>query len=194
MRGAREPGSGLKRVVAFDLSLTAAGVAVWDSRRSPFSIQTHVVRGPTVKKGSAPHYYAQRLAKLEVELMQFVKARRAEGELVVFEDYAWGARQLAHQLGELGGVLRLAVFRVAVPFAVVNPATVKKFATGRGNCKKSDVLLAASRQLGYSGNSHNEADALWILQMALSWYLPHEAQCKLTKYREESLKKVSWPF
>ncbi len=43
------------------------------------------------------------------------------------------------QLGELDGVIRTALFEAGVPFVEVAPATLKKYATGRGNATKPRV-------------------------------------------------------
>lgn len=43
---------------------------------------------------------------------------------------------------------------------------IKKFATGKGTAGKPLMIKAAKEKLGYTGNNDNEADALWILQLA----------------------------
>lgn len=42
---------------------------------------------------------------------------------------------------------------------------IKKFATGKGNSGKPEMIKAAQGRLGYIGNNDNEADALWILEL-----------------------------
>lgn len=66
-----------------------------------------------------------------------------EPDLVAIEDYAYGAGQGAHQIGELGGLLRLTLWDFMIPFKCYSPGTIKKFATGKGNAKKSDMLEAS---------------------------------------------------
>lgn len=49
----------------------------------------------------------------------------------------------------------------------VNQSTVKKFATGRGNCPKADVFVAAKAMWpGHTFASHDEADARFVLLWA----------------------------
>ena len=43
---------------------------------------------------------------------------------------------------------------------------IKKFATNNGNCGKALMISSAREKLNYSGNDNNEADALWILELA----------------------------
>lgn len=46
--------------------------------------------------------------------------------------------------------------------------TIKKFATGKGNAKKEQMVEAAKVKLGYEGIDDNEADALWMLMYTKS--------------------------
>lgn len=50
-----------------------------------------------------------------------------------------------------------------MPLAVTS---IKKFATDKGNAGKPLMIQAAQEKLGYPGNNNNEADALWILELA----------------------------
>lgn len=93
-----------------------------------------------------------------------------EPALVVLEGYSYASAQKAHQIGEMGGVLRLHLHRLGMPFIEVPPSSLKKWATGRGNAGKEEVLAEAIRRLGYDGHSNDEADALWLLHMAGSAY------------------------
>jgi hypothetical protein len=67
---------------------------------------------------------------------------------------------------------------------------VKLFATGKGNAPKDVVLTAAIQKLQYAGNDHNEADALWLLEMAVQHYhsLPPHGE-----YQDRALEPISWP-
>ena len=51
-------------------------------------------------------------------------------------------------------------------FTTVHSATLKKFATGKGNSKKPEMMVAATKR-GWTFADDNEADALWILDYAL---------------------------
>ena len=84
----------------------------------------------------------------------------------MIEGYAYARANQAHQIGELGGVVRLALSDRGVPVVEVSPSSLKKLATGKGNASKDAVLAEAMRRLGYQGSDNNEADALWLLEMA----------------------------
>lgn len=48
----------------------------------------------------------------------------------------------------------------------VPPSVIKKFATGKGNAKK-EQMLAAAQKIWDDVTDHNEADALWLLAYAV---------------------------
>lgn len=142
-------------VVGLDLSLTATGLARHD--------------GTSTLKAKAGLVGMARLAWLRGQLMDFC----AGADLVVVEGYSMGtARQQshAHALGELGGVARLALFEAGYPYADVPPASLKRYATGKGNANKGQVLEAASKRSGLDfGGDNNRADAWWLRQMGMAW-------------------------
>ena len=71
-------------------------------------------------------------------------------DTIVIEDYSFSSPQGAHQVGEVGGVLRLEA-RSSLPFQsdklhFVSPKSLKKFAIGNGNATKSEVVAALHRR------------------------------------------------
>jgi len=50
----------------------------------------------------------------------------------------------------------------------VHSATIKKHATGSGRASKEDMIKACQEKLGVEPMDDNEADALWLLQVAVS--------------------------
>lgn len=84
-------------------------------------------------------------------------------ELVVIEGYSFGsAGRGVVQMGEVGGALRLELHRAGVRWIALPPPTVKKYATGKGNSGKPEMLISARDRLGYEGFNDDEADALWL--------------------------------
>lgn len=169
-------------IAAFDASLTAIGWAR--------SIDPAPALGPVWESGvyRSPYRGARRLRDCLTHVMKL-----AEGaSLVMIEGYAFAAQAQAHQIGELGGVLRLGFYQVKIPVVEIPPTKLKKFATGKGSGKKEAPFGEAIRRLGYERNSHDEADALWLLQMALHHYaLP--GAVTLPKDHVSALMEVQWP-
>ena len=160
------------RIVAFDLSLTATGVA--DEKG-----------WATIKPKCS--------GVLRLGLLQSELARAAYGaDLAVIEGYSFGSTgRSLFQIGELGGVVRLMLHDAEIPFVEVSPSSVKKYATGRGNAGKAEVLIAARERLAYPGTNDNEADALWLLEMARDHYGLTEP--RVPKANREALVKIDWP-
>lgn len=160
-------------VMGLDLSCVKTGVALPDG-----SVLTIV----------APDCANRGAARLR-HIRNCVRDLFARVELAVIEGYAFGAINQREALGEVGGVVRLALFESRIPYAVVPAKTLKKYATGNGNASKAMMVAAAQRHLGYRGSDDNEADALWLRAIALDAYdLPLAAMPD-----REMLKVVKWP-
>lgn len=131
--------------VGLDLSLTSTGWAFGD--------EVGRVRSP--RTGPA------RLVHIRDAVMALV--RDVIAPVVFVEGPSFNAKHnRAVSLGELHGVVKVALLEAGVPFVVVPPATLKKFATGKGNASKDMMLVAAVKRLDYEGASNDEADALWL--------------------------------
>lgn len=132
------------RVVGFDLSLRATGVADVDG--SLHTIKTKKLRG------------VERLSYIECYLTPFI----LRADLVVIEGYSFGSKGRAtFNIGELGGVIRLACHRAHTSVLECPPTVVKKLATGKGNASKDEVLAAAIED-GAKPTNYDESDAYWL--------------------------------
>lgn len=141
------------RLVGIDPSLTALGLATPE--------RVWAVKPPDRLRGPARLVY---LRDATLEACQ-------GAAIVTVEGYSHASRHAAHALGELGGVLRVALYETGVRSVDVAPSSRAKYATGDGGAGKDQVLAAAIRRLGYQGHDDNEADALWLRAMALDHYL-----------------------
>jgi Holliday junction resolvasome RuvABC endonuclease subunit len=114
-------------------------------------------------------------------------------DLVVIEGYSFGSKGRAvFNIGELGGVVRLSLWEEGIPYVDIPPTCLKKFATGRGNSSKDDVLQAGVMRSGWHTFTDNNAcDAWWLWQMALTHYEPEKA-VKMPAGNLTALEKISW--
>jgi hypothetical protein len=69
-------------------------------------------------------------------------------DLVFLEDYALGAKGKVFNLGENGGLLKWKMWKAGVPFHLVGPTVVKKFASGKGNADKDKMYDAFLKETG----------------------------------------------
>lgn len=91
-------------------------------------------------------------------------------DVVAIEGYSYASQNThAHSIGEIGGVIRLVLRDYRVPVVVIPPASMKLYATGKGNADKDRVLSAAVLHAGRA-MSNDEADAWWLRAMALDYY------------------------
>lgn len=177
------------RFLGLDASLTCSGIAVCQTEDPDFgllTIQPGSRRGP------------QRLGWILRKFVGYV--RPFDPHLVLMEGYAYARANQAHQLGELGGVLRLWLHEQRIPYVEIPPAVLKGYATGKGNASKDDVFAETIRRLGYQGSDNNEADALVLATMgvdhytgtAYEWSRPIEPT-EMPKAHRKWLAKVDWP-
>jgi Holliday junction resolvasome RuvABC endonuclease subunit len=164
------------RVVGLDLSLSATGVADEDGTRVIKVRSTGMIR----------------LAELRDRVCSAAYGR---ADLVVIEGYSMGTvrqNSHAHALGELGGVIRLALWEAGMALVDVAPASLKRYACGKGNANKGQVLEAASKRSGLDfGGDDNRADAWWLRAMALDHY--GQAPVAMPAAHRVALLAITWP-
>lgn len=168
-------------ILALDNSLTATGYA------------TNYLKGQASFGVLNPHKnLGKGMARLNW-IATTVEGLAQSADVVVMEGYSYASKgRSILSIAELGGVIRWMIWVMGTPYTEVAPGTLKKFATGSGNAGKDEMLAASIRRLGYEGHDNNEADALWLLQMALHHY-KQDGAISLPKAQLESLEKVQWP-
>jgi Holliday junction resolvasome RuvABC endonuclease subunit len=112
----------------------------------------------------------ERLHKARAFMLGFVS--RYIVEAIAIEGYAFGS-QMANMAGELGGMIRLALYdnyRFATPEAafplVVPPTSLKKYITGKGRVDKNQILLNVYKKWGVEFNNDNAADSYGLARIA----------------------------
>jgi Holliday junction resolvasome RuvABC endonuclease subunit len=86
-------------------------------------------------------------------------------DMVMLEDYAFSKPQGATMLGELGGVVKNALWSEGIKWDKVQPMTVKLHA-GSGKYDKKQMIEAARRLWPECPNVSDVADAFWIAHYA----------------------------
>ncbi|MDN5726076.1 MAG: hypothetical protein L0G99_09135, partial [Propionibacteriales bacterium] len=89
-------------------------------------------------------------------------------------------------------VSQLAV--LGVPVVEVAPTSLKKYATGKGNAGKDEVILRSARRYGnaYPCSNNDEADAFILAAMGMR-HLGHPIEDGLPQVQVDALAKVRWP-
>ncbi len=86
--------------------------------------------------------------------------------LVVYERAAGHFKNSIIHEAKLIGVVEEWCELNKIAYRSYSATEIKKFATGKGNAKKPDMVKAAQDKLGYDGEDDNVADALWLLKLA----------------------------
>lgn len=113
------------------------------------------------------------------------------------EGYAFSQTQQAHQLGEVGGVVRLHLYSL-VPYRIHDPATVKLYATGKGNATKDEMRDAVLRQWNFPTEAARNsleprvledlADAYTLARMALTELQLRSGEVELKQLFEHQIR------
>lgn len=167
------------RVIGLDLSLTATGIAAWDGR--PLStIRTVTSEGD------------QRLGRIMVtvraDAYDYVSDQPID--LAVIEDLPTHAHS-AGITGMVHGAVRVALMEIGVPYALVPPATLKAYATGKGTATKPDMRMALFKRAGLDIRDDNQVDAWWLRAAGLE-RLGYPL-VSLPAAQRDRLDKARWP-
>jgi crossover junction endodeoxyribonuclease RuvC len=111
-----------------------------------------------------------------------------EHDVICVEGFSYNSKgsAVSVQYG-IGWILRSELIRAGFNYYDVSPTVVKKFATGKGNTKKEEMVLPIYKRWGFEHNSDNVRDAFVLAQIARAL----NGQVELTKFQQEALNKIS---
>lgn len=162
------------RIMGVDPSMSATGLCMPDG-------STAVIKPRG--EGDA------RLLYIEQRMTQAVRIARPD--LIAMEDLQGEIRGAAAKaLPMVQATVRLVAMRCGVPYAVVNPSTLKSFALGRQG-DKAAMVLAAFKRMGREFTDDNECDAAWLRAAGHEAY--GEPIVDLPKAHTDALRRVAWP-
>lgn len=190
-------------IVGIDPSLTATGVAVIDTD-DHLVIDTHTIT--STGRADAPlHARLRRIQDLAGAICWHAHHHDEEvpddprmdfrAELVVIEAPSLGQTRQGGTLDRHGlwwsTLTRLD--QEGIPCVAVTPATRAKYATGKGNAGKDEVLLAVAKRYPHADvTNNNEADAL-ILAAIGARLTGHPIEDNLPKTHLDALTKFTLP-
>lgn len=175
------------RVVGLDLSLTSTGIAL---------------EGGTAVIDPAPRRGMDRIMWIRDRVLGYVSnevycdSNLPLDHLVVIEDYAFSRGNRAHELGELGGVVKAAMLDVGYSFVVVNPKHLKMYALGKGGGKGTDkaaMRIAAFKRFGIEFLTDDECDAYWLRTMGVDAMGDGTMIADLPPSHRKVLSDIDWP-
>ncbi len=142
-------------IMGIDASLDGTGIAVIpDDPRKQLILNQRI---ESKKSG------VSRLLEIEKEIEDIFDTIKPK--IVCLEGYAFAKGYQAHQMGELGGVLRRMLYLKGARVIEVGPSQVKKFATGKGNTKKEMIILNVYKRWSQEFATNDEADAFVLAKI-----------------------------
>src|ERR1044072_2569751 len=111
-------------------------------------------------------------------------------DLAVIEDLPVHGKA-AGITGMVHGAVRYALQRLGVPYALLSPATLKAYATGKGSADKAAMTLAAYKRAGREVADDNQVDAWWLRAAGLDWLGTPEIE--MPGAQRARLDKAKWP-
>lgn len=162
------------RVIGLDPSITATGIARAD--------------GTLDVVGGKPEDGDRRLQTIRDEIRLILLVDRPH--LAVLEDLPKNA-QTAGITGMVQGVIRCELIAEGVPYVLVVPSTLKKYATGDGRADKSDLRMALFVRAAINEKNDNKVDAWWLRHLGLDYF--GEAPVRLPALQRKSLDVPKWP-
>jgi Holliday junction resolvasome RuvABC endonuclease subunit len=172
------------RVTALDLSLTGTGIChIADSQ---------VRHLETVKTKVTGH---QRMQEIGYAIGRWT-GDLINPHLVVIEGPSYGSQggqSGHHERAGLWWITAHRLWRNGVPYAVISPNARAKYATGKGNANKAEVLTAAIKRWGHLVDigDDNQADALILAAMACDHL--ESPLAPVPAVNRAALVGVTWP-
>lgn len=154
----------MPKIVGIDASLTNTGIVILT--------KLYGIDEPVCKSFVLTSQFTG--ARRLIDLRNQVATCLVGADLVVIEGYAYSRATQAHQLGELGGVLRVMFQEAGLSWIEAGPHQLKKFATGAGNAPKELILQQVLKRFGAEFCTSHEADAYALARIGYA-YLGHMA-------------------
>ena len=182
----------LPRVIGLDLSLAATGLA---ELADDNALVTKTIR--SVPAGEGVYASHARLRGILAQVWEHVTQGGPYPALVVLEGPSYNSRGTG--TWDRAGLWWLVVDTLTctlgcprIPVAVVPPAVLKKYATGRGTADKTAMAVAlAKRAGGLELRDDNRVDAFWLAAAGRD-RLGHPF-LKLPQAQRDVLAKADWP-
>lgn len=160
----------MTRAVGLDLSLNhAAMVCLEDGEMADYAFitdragdaNTDSKRGTRLNIGKMSDALLKdkhRLLVWRVDRMSawvWIQILKWAPDYIAIEDYALRAEQGAHQMGEIGGVVRHMLFNVGIPFRLHDPTSLKMYVAHDGTCQKDEVERCVKERWDADFKKHN---------------------------------------
>jgi Holliday junction resolvasome RuvABC endonuclease subunit len=117
-------------------------------------------------------------ARLDFMTMQFRRFLIQHGgtvSLAAIEGFSMGSKGKSAksiEIGAVGMMARVELWRRGIPFLEVPPSTLKKWISGHGNAEKSQMVKEVLKRWGYDAEDDDAADSYALVRLAERWVNP----------------------
>ena len=137
--------------------------------------------------------HLQRVTALLADIMDITKTFKPD--LIVLEGYSFSSKFVSFPLVEISAVIRWELFNRGLNFILVPPTTLKKFVTGKGNCKKDVMRLETFKRWGVEAKTDDEIDAFGLSMFGAAYMgflkdMPKENMSVFLKNDIQIIKKL----
>ena len=167
-------------ICGLDLSLTSSGVIILDNDKV---IHNEAIR--TKLRG------VKRMSFIKERIFFLISAYKVQ--FVMMEGFAYGIgrkTRSSFDIGGLGWIIRLLLHELKIPFILVPPAQLKKFACGKGNAKKEFVILEIFKNFDIQFKTSDETEA-YVLALLGHYYNDKSITFSLPNYKKEVISNLS---
>lgn len=177
------------RVIGLDTSLTRTGIGVIDAIRrttKAYSIETKAPKVETIRTR------VDRITHVTKGVMDIVHGNY-DDVMVIIESNAQ-SRSMG-KVWDRAGLWWNIIYTLeacGIAYALCPPNTRAKWATGKGNAGKDEVMLAIDRIWTGVASNNDESDGLAMATMGAQW-LNWPIPTKRLVRHDQSLSVVEWP-
>lgn len=163
------------RYVGIDPSLAGSGLVILDNG-------ANVLEEVSLKAGTEDD--PLRFMKLTQRIRKHLNPAT---DRVLIEGFSFGSRgKGVSSMYGIGWCIRIMLTQEVFKWEEVPPASLKKFASNKGNAKKEDLVLPVFKKWGFESSSNDITDGYIMARMAWSMHNPDG----LLEYEKEVLKKI----
>ena len=148
----------MKQFVGLDFAYANNAVVIIDENGKILK-QTIIVTGPK----DTPE---QRMIYITDTLESHLDIKNTELVYIEGLSYASNGRAVS-QLGAVHFLTRIFLFNHKINYKIIEPTVLKKFVTGKGQCKKNLILLKVFKKWGIEFESDDLADGYSLARFAL---------------------------
>jgi len=155
--------------VGIDPSFSGTGLIILDEN-------TEIISRVLISTKKKDELYDVERRMIEVEnQLKFILDYSHLIRGIFIEEISFGSKgQASEQLAALNYHIRIFLYNNKLHFKTISPMGLKKWATGKGNCKKDLMLLKCYKRFGIEFEDDNLCDAYLLARMCFETFKKKE--------------------